>query len=59
MPALMIREDVPPAELWRLAKMERDLQVARRLPAIATALEGLSCEAAARVAGLDRQTLRG
>ena len=58
MPALMIREDLPPGELRRLAKTERDLRVARRLLAIAAALEGLSREAAARVAGMDRQTLR-
>jgi transposase len=58
MPALMIREDVPPAELRRLAKIEDDPRVARRLLAIAAALEGMSREAAARVAGMDRQTLR-
>jgi transposase len=58
MPALMIREDLPPGELRQLAKAERDLRVARRLLAIAAALEGLSREAAARVAGMDRQTLR-
>ena len=58
MPALMIREDVPPAELRRLAKIEGDRRVARRLLAIAAALEGMSREAAARIAGMDRQTLR-
>jgi len=44
MPALMIRKDVPPADVRRLA--------------IAAALEGMSLEAAARIAGMDRQTLR-
>ncbi len=58
MPALMIREDLPPGELRRLAKAERDLRVARRLLVTAAALEGLSREAAARVAGMDRQPLR-
>jgi transposase len=58
MPALTIREDLPPAELRRLARAERDLRVARRPLAIAAALEGLSREVAARVAGMDRQTLR-
>jgi transposase len=58
MSALIIREDLPPSGLRRLAKAERDLRVARRLLAIAAALEGLSREAAARVAGMDRQTLR-
>lgn len=58
MPALPIREDVPPPELRRLAKVERDPRVARRPLAIAAALDGLSREAAARLAGMDRQTLR-
>jgi transposase len=58
MPALMIREDVSPADLRRLAKAEGDRRVARRLLAIAAALEGMSREAAARIAGMDRQTLR-
>jgi transposase len=58
MPALMIREDMPPGELRRLAKAERDLRVAGRLLVIAAALDGLSREAAARVAGMDRQTPR-
>ena len=58
MPALMIRDDLPPGELRRLAKTEHDPRVARRLLAIAAALDGLSREAAARVAGMDRQTLR-
>ncbi|WP_211259388.1 helix-turn-helix domain-containing protein, partial [Belnapia moabensis] len=58
MPALMIREDMPPGELRRLAKAERDLREARRLLAIAAALEGLSREVAARIVGMARQTLR-
>jgi transposase len=58
MPALLIREDIAPVELRRLAKVERDPRVARRRLAIAAALDGVSREAAARVAGMDRQTLR-
>lgn len=58
MRALMIREDVPPRELRRLAKIEDNPRVARRLLAIAAALDGMSREAAARIAGMDRQTLR-
>ncbi len=46
MRALMIREDVPPGELRRLAKIEDDPRVARRLLAIAAALDGMSREAA-------------
>jgi hypothetical protein len=41
-----------------LAKEEADPRVVRRLLAIAGALEGLSREAAARLAGMNRQTLR-
>ncbi len=48
MPALLIREDMAPVELRRLAKVERDPRVARRLLAIAAALDGLSRDAAAR-----------
>ena len=58
MPALPIRTDVPPDELRRLARRERDPRVGRRLLAIANALDGMSREAAARAAGMDRQTLR-
>ena len=58
MRALVIREDVPPGELRGLAKTEGDPRVARRLLAIAAALDGMSRDAAARIAGMDRQTLR-
>ncbi len=58
MPALPIREDLSPAELRRLAKAETDVRVARRLLAVANALDGMSRAEAARSAGMDRQTLR-
>jgi transposase len=58
MPALAIRTDRSAEELRPLAKGERDARVARRLLAIANALSGMSREAAARSAGMDRQTLR-
>lgn len=58
MPALPIRQDICPAELRRLACKEKAARVARRLLAIAMALEGASRDAAARHAGMDRQTLR-
>ena len=41
-----------------LAKSESDTRVARRILAIANALDGMSREDAARSAGMDRQTLR-
>jgi transposase len=58
MPALSIRRDRTPAVLRRLAKAEPDARVARRMLAIANALCGMSREAAAVSAGMDRQTLR-
>ena len=56
--ALAIRCDIEAAELRRLARRERDGRVSARLLALANALDGMSREAAARAAGMDRQTLR-
>ncbi len=58
MAGLWIRDDVAPQDLRRLARSEKDTRVARRLLAIARALDGPSREPAARLAGMDRQTLR-
>ena len=58
MAGLWTRDDMAPQDLRRLARSEKDTRVARRLLAIAGALDGLSREAAARLAGMDRQTLR-
>jgi transposase len=58
MTALSIRKDRSPVVLRKLAKMEADVRVTRRLLAIANALAGMSREDAARSAGMDRQTLR-
>ncbi len=58
MPSLPIRSDLSSTELRGLARAERDGRVARRLLAIANALEGMSRSQAARLAGMDRQTLR-
>lgn len=58
MSALEIRKDRTTTVLRKLAKAETDSRVARRLLAIANALSGMSREAAARSAGMDRQTLR-
>ena len=55
---LKIRKDRTPAVLRKLAKVETDVRVARRLLAIANALSGMSRAAAATSAGMDRQTLR-
>jgi transposase len=58
MPALAIRKDIEPVELRRRARRERDGRVSARLIAIAGALEGMDRASAARLGGMDRQTLR-
>jgi transposase len=56
--ALEVRKDRTAVVLRKLAKSERDVRVARRILALANALDGMSREAAAQSAGMDRQTLR-
>ena len=58
MVAVPIATGRTPAELRALARRERDGRVGARLLALANALDGMSREAAARAAGMDRQTLR-
>lgn len=48
----------PDGLLRKLAKAETDGRVARRILAIANALDGMSRKAAAEAVGMDRQTLR-
>src|SRR5260370_12977728 len=58
MAALAIRADISARELRRRAKHEKNPRVARRLLAIANALDGMSRALSARLAGMDRQALR-
>ena len=58
MVALEIRKDRTPVVLRKLAKETDDARVARRILGVASALDGMSREDAARAAGMDRQTLR-
>jgi transposase len=53
-----IRDDIGSEELRRRARRERDGRVSARLIALANALEGMDRASAARLAGMDRQTLR-
>ena len=55
---LAIRTDLEAAALRRLARRERDGRVSSRLIALANVLDGMDREAAARAAGMERQTLR-
>ena len=56
--AIAVRTDYSIGEVRGLAKRARDAAQARRLLAIAATLEGASREDAARIGGMDRQTLR-
>jgi transposase len=58
MVAVPITTGRTPAELRALARRERDGRVSARLLALASALDGMGREEAARAAGMDRQTLR-
>jgi transposase len=58
MPGLEIRGDLSAADLRQHAKREKNPRVARRMLAIANALDGMSRALSARLAGMDRQALR-
>lgn len=58
MASVRLRGDFDAAGVRRLAREAGDADQARRLLAIAAVYEGVSREAAARLAGMDRQTLR-
>ena len=56
--AIAVRTDYTAGEVRRLAKRAKDAAQARRLLAIAAVLDGASREEAAKIGGMDRQTLR-
>ena len=56
--AVELRDDYSSIELRRLAARSSDANRARRLLALAGVRDGMSREAAARIGGMDRQTLR-
>jgi len=56
--AICVRDDFEAEELRVLAGRVKDANQARRLLAIAAVLEGMDREEAARIGGMDRQTLR-
>src|SRR6266576_4255179 len=56
--AIALRRDYEAGEVRRMAKRAKDAAQARRLLAIAAVLEGASREEAAKIGGMDRQTLR-
>ena len=56
--AIAVRADFSSQKLRRLATRVRDAAQARRLLAIAAVLDGAAREEAAKIGGMDRQTLR-
>ena len=56
--AIAVRPDYTSREVRRLAKQSDDVGQARRLLAIAAVLDGTSREEAAKIGGMERQTLR-
>ena len=55
---IALRDDYDGGALRRLAKRSRDPRQVRRLLALAAAYDGMSRAEAAKVGGMDRQTLR-
>jgi transposase len=55
---VQLRDDYDAAELRTLAKRSRDPRQIRRLLALAAVYDGMSRAEAAKVGGMDRQTLR-
>jgi len=56
--AVKMRTDYSAGELRRLAKVSRDANQSRRLLSLAAVADGMSREDAARIGGMERQTLR-
>src|SRR5437762_11440314 len=56
--AIPVRTGYTAGEVRRFAKRAKDAAQARRLLAIAAVLDGASREEAAKIGGMDRQTLR-
>ncbi len=56
--AVSVRTDVSAGELRRLAAGTKNANQSRRLLSIAAVLDGMSRTEAARIGGMDRQTLR-
>ena len=56
--AVPLRTDFSAGELRRLAKRSKDNNQSRRLLSLAAVLDGMNRTDAARIGGMDRQTLR-
>ena len=58
MAAVTLRTDYSAADLRRLATTTRNANQSRRLLSLAAVLDGMNRTEAARIGGMDRQTLR-
>jgi transposase len=58
MPSIQLRDDYDAAKLRALARRSQDVRQTRRLLALAAVYDGMSRAEAARIGGMDRQTLR-
>ncbi len=56
--AVTLRTDYTASELRRLARISKDTRQSSRLLSLAAVLDGMSRADAARIGGMDRQTLR-
>src|SRR5579871_5089430 len=56
--AVRLREDYSAGKLRRLARRSKDVNQSRRLLSLAAVLDGMDRGSAARIGGMDRQTLR-
>jgi transposase len=56
--AVRLREDYSAKELRRLARRSKDVSQSRRLLSLAAFRDGMDRAAAAKIGGMDRQTLR-
>jgi Winged helix-turn helix len=56
--AVRLREDYSAEALQRLAKRSKDAKQSRRLSSLAAIRDGMDRREAARIGGMDRQTLR-
>lgn len=56
--AITLRTDFSSSDLRRLAKLSKDSSRSRRLLSLAGVLDGMNRTDAARIGGMDRQTLR-
>jgi len=56
--ALRFREDHSAEEVRALARRSKDVNQSRRLPSLAAVRDGMDRGSAAKIGGIDRQTLR-